>query len=577
MAYDSVDEAVEKYSYLAEHPVARRAIAAAGRARTLKGPHLRPARRGHARHLPGRNSAPVPEKPGRSALARLARALPWRRPAASYEEVERAEQTFYIRHLRPRNGGVRHRCQRGRAQPALLALRRRGGGRVPTPSKPAARCSLTSPRVLEATQRRNVVANRLAVCDRSGEVVLHCYDGPFSAFNSMAERPLAEYGLEVGRPALERVPATTLDRYCSDQGVSRIDLLKIDVEGAELQVLQGAARMLGERRIACLTFEFARPRSTWAIRRIRSLTCCAGPAIACRNIVGGDPLFPGGGNVRTAEIRYAGREAAMISLGPGLAVDELCPGCGGSLTVTDWLIPGMRPMARTLCASCDRSVLVDLPCGQALYSPMRLDPLTGDVFDRVGVPWYADWLREAYAERDAEPVEIEIRRRHLITRPVVLLDCIDVLYGHALLKLLNAQQYLQAGVRDVVVLIQPFLTELVPDGVAELWVVDLSLSRGAVWSDGLAKRIASEAARVGGLHLAPAHSQSAPVLVLHLRLLAGRSISAGSLARSPARCDLHMAARQAVGSAQAGPSGPGCPDRFGGGTPSRGRRDVSWL
>ena len=36
LAYGSVDEAVEKYRYLAEHPVERQAIAAAGRARTLK-------------------------------------------------------------------------------------------------------------------------------------------------------------------------------------------------------------------------------------------------------------------------------------------------------------------------------------------------------------------------------------------------------------------------------------------------------------------------------------------------------------------------------------------------------------
>lgn len=200
----------------------------------------------------------------------------------------------------------------------------------------------------------------------------------------------------------------------------------------------------------------------------------------------------------------------MIPLAPTLTTDERCPRCEGPLAVTDWLIPGMRPMARTLCTSCGRSILVDLPCGQALYSPMRLDPLTGDIFDRVGVPWYADWLREAYADRNAEPVALEVRRLRPIARPVVLLDCIDVLYGHALLKLLNAPQYLRVGEIDVVVLIQPFLAGLVPDGVAEQWVVDLPLSRGAVWSDGLAERIAGEAQRIGELHLAPACSHPHP-------------------------------------------------------------------
>lgn len=38
--------------------------------------------------------------------------------------------------------------------------------------------------------------------------------------------------------------ATTLDRFCEQNGVSRIDLLKCDAEGAEPEVLEGAAAML---------------------------------------------------------------------------------------------------------------------------------------------------------------------------------------------------------------------------------------------------------------------------------------------------------------------------------------------
>lgn len=240
----------------------------------------------------------MPEKRARSALARLARTLPWRRPSASYEEVERAEQTFYIRQLRP--GMVVFDVGANVGELSLLFSRFVGpSGRVHA-FEASAKVFANLIRVLEATQRRNVVANHLAVCDRPGEVVLHCYDAAFSAFNSMADRPLAAYGVQAGERALERVPAATLDSYCRKYEISRIDLLKVDVEGAELQVLQGAAHMLGERRIACLTLEFGQTTFDMGNRpeQIADLLRRAGYRLS--NIVGRDPLFPGGSDVRTA-------------------------------------------------------------------------------------------------------------------------------------------------------------------------------------------------------------------------------------------------------------------------------------
>jgi FkbM family methyltransferase len=52
------------------------------------------------------------------------------------------------------------------------------------------------------------------------------------------------------------VPVITLDTYCAENAVERIDLLKIDVEGFELNVLRGARRLLDDRRIGAIQFEF---------------------------------------------------------------------------------------------------------------------------------------------------------------------------------------------------------------------------------------------------------------------------------------------------------------------------------
>jgi FkbM family methyltransferase len=58
-------------------------------------------------------------------------------------------------------------------------------------------------------------------------------------------------------PSVENVVQTaTLDEFCDEQGVERIDLLKIDVEGAEAEVLGGAADLLTRRAIGILQFEF---------------------------------------------------------------------------------------------------------------------------------------------------------------------------------------------------------------------------------------------------------------------------------------------------------------------------------
>lgn len=51
------------------------------------------------------------------------------------------------------------------------------------------------------------------------------------------------------------VRVLTLDRFCGGQGIERIDLLKIDSQGYELRVLEGARSMLQEARIPLIYLE----------------------------------------------------------------------------------------------------------------------------------------------------------------------------------------------------------------------------------------------------------------------------------------------------------------------------------
>lgn len=49
---------------------------------------------------------------------------------------------------------------------------------------------------------------------------------------------------------------TTIDLFCELESVHSIDFLKIDTEGGELNVLMGARKLLSERKIKVIQFEF---------------------------------------------------------------------------------------------------------------------------------------------------------------------------------------------------------------------------------------------------------------------------------------------------------------------------------
>ncbi len=52
------------------------------------------------------------------------------------------------------------------------------------------------------------------------------------------------------------VELLTLDDYCNDTNVDRVDLLKMDVEGCERDVLEGATALLEAQRIDAILLEF---------------------------------------------------------------------------------------------------------------------------------------------------------------------------------------------------------------------------------------------------------------------------------------------------------------------------------
>jgi FkbM family methyltransferase len=58
-------------------------------------------------------------------------------------------------------------------------------------------------------------------------------------------------------PTVYTVPVTTIDRFCEERRIDRINLVKIDAEGYDLNVLEGAHDILARQGIDLFMFEFA--------------------------------------------------------------------------------------------------------------------------------------------------------------------------------------------------------------------------------------------------------------------------------------------------------------------------------
>lgn len=98
------------------------------------------------------------------------------------------------------------------------------------------------------SQLNNVVPYHIALSDKTGIVKL------YSPENSTGLGSL--YPNNKNQRSVNEVQSTTIDIFCLEKNIKRIHLLKLDVEGNELNVLKGAQKMLTGGCIDFIQFEF---------------------------------------------------------------------------------------------------------------------------------------------------------------------------------------------------------------------------------------------------------------------------------------------------------------------------------
>jgi hypothetical protein len=202
-----------------------------------------------------------------------------------------------------------------------------------------------------------------------------------------------------------------------------------------------------------------------------------------------------------------------VLIKPCIEYSSNCPYCQNELKSQSLIWTGMHICIKSNCSVCNAEAIEDLPVGHAVNYPYLIDVKANKFFRRkptMGNKLIDDWLGNNLLQALQHPnsSEVEIQKEIFKdSKRVIVLNCIDHLYGHTLLKLLNADSHLQSNSDfGLVVIVQKLLRWMVPEGVAEVWTVDIPLRLGQSYYPCVNKFISDEIDRFDEVFVSKAHS-----------------------------------------------------------------------
>lgn len=199
--------------------------------------------------------------------------------------------------------------------------------------------------------------------------------------------------------------------------------------------------------------------------------------------------------------------ANKIQIQPVNTFHPTCVYCKIVLKKRSMAWQGIHTLSEGFCPKCKSEFFVDLPVGHALNYPFVVDKKKWKVFGSV---WADKWFGRPLLVSLKNPQDGVIKmvvEKKKSAKNIVILNCLDYLYGHSLLKLLNAEKLLKDQKNlGLVVIIPKFLRWMVPKGATEIWTVDLPLKKAQSYYPDLDRQVKKELTRFEKVYLSLAFS-----------------------------------------------------------------------
>ncbi|MDY0386291.1 MAG: hypothetical protein RBT65_04010 [Methanolobus sp.] len=197
----------------------------------------------------------------------------------------------------------------------------------------------------------------------------------------------------------------------------------------------------------------------------------------------------------------------MIQIYPHIDQKLICPICKQETNPTKTVWQGIHVGVESECNKCQKKFYQDLRVGHSLHTQYSVDLTNFELFGpETSKEWYGIPLLKSLENPKSQNIEFK-KEIYKTCDKVVLLNCIDYLYGHSLLKLLNAERHLKNNPGYGLVLIIPeFLEWMVPEGIAEKWVFNIPLKDGKKFFTNFNDIIHEEMKRFSEIYISKAYS-----------------------------------------------------------------------
>jgi len=197
----------------------------------------------------------------------------------------------------------------------------------------------------------------------------------------------------------------------------------------------------------------------------------------------------------------------VIRIKPEPENQFVCPRCLARTPAKEIIVQSAFTLADCICKNCGFEFYQTLAAGHTTTDSLFIDKLSRKLYPPdTPKTWLSEALLKTFSRINHHEVPIQ-KIIHENRDHVVILNTLDFLYGHVLLKLYNAVHHLDHNKNLGLVLILPKSFEwLVPNGCAEIWLVDLKLSDLAAGNSFVQQFIATEFRRFRTIYVSKAYS-----------------------------------------------------------------------